>query len=119
MRRLRMKVRKAMWLTLSAADSDFEKIALLTLVRLLGDARQDSYVHKAIGERLRCSGLWQSHSESYAVNIAWQATLRNDELMEVCDWFSPIAYLAFREGSFAALKAMVRTAESEIGRVPA
>lgn len=113
MRRLRMKVRKAMWLTISAADSDCEKTALIKLVRLLGDARQDAYVHKAIGERFRCSGLWESQPQSYSVNITWSPTLTTDALMETCDWLSPIAYLAFREGNVVALKSMVRRAERD------
>jgi hypothetical protein len=105
--RLRIKVRKALWLTLSAAPGQ-EKRALAMLLGRLAIERQTAHIMKTLVYKIGPAGGEEGRREDGGVactaRFTWSRSTTNEKCMEVCDWLAPIVFQASREGTLAALR---------------
>jgi hypothetical protein len=105
--RIRIKVRKTVWLTLSASPGQ-ETIALAMLMGQLARDRQNAHILKTLGYKTAPGGSEQTRKKdgevACIVKLTWPGTLTSDKCMEVCDWLAPLIFQAQRAGgTFAAL----------------
>jgi hypothetical protein len=111
MARLRIKLRKKLWLTLFA-EPGHEKRALARLLSCLAEARQNTHIMNTLG--YKSSGLIGGASQEldgkvvWSVRLSWAVMCTTQQYLEIYDWLSPIVFQAARrEGTFAALRELL------------
>lgn len=110
MRRLRIKIRKTLWLTLSAVPEQ-EKVAVAMFYRTLATIRQDAHVRKTRGNNWGSSDVSEERRKDgktvCSLRLTWIRGLQVDQVLDLCDWVAPIVFEAWMRrdsGAFSVLR---------------
>ena len=107
MERLRIKIRKKLWLTLSATPGH-ERNAFAMLFVRLATARQHAYIVKSIGHPGSAGDVGEYRRKDgkiiCSVRLTWTAGTTIEQYIEMCDWLGLVVFQTSRKGTFADLR---------------
>jgi hypothetical protein len=115
MERLRIKIRKKLWVTLSAEPGHEKRAIAMLLFRLASD-RQHVHIMNTLGNKPSAYGggkefRYDGKEKVCSLDLKWTGNLTNEQFLDIFDWLSPIVFQATRKGTLAGLRELLLEAD--------